>query len=293
VQELTPQHKREMKRLIRKIVTFFDTETCYPRGHVFLDKVVLAHVSKSLNLAKAVMALIDSGFPDEAFGLSRTMLEIALNLRFITNRYSEERAKRFVHYISRWKMELVRRSLKHFYLTDSNGNFILDAKGKRTPHYTKAQLRGLMRDYNRHVKFARKYPSRTSWTETRNRKSKGGAWMMAMEPDRYESVNGVPLKWEFDYDWMYFWTSQYVHATVVSMESGHATRPRDPFVVRKPFQDGKSNADMAVFNTAVQLNKILLMAFRALGQPFHPKIADPLGQFVVRMVRGDSGAQQP
>ena len=111
--------------------------------------------------------------------------------------------------------------------------------------------------------------------------------MMANEPDRYESVNGVPMKWEFDYDWMYFWTSQYVHATVVSMEPGNATRPTHPFIVRKPFQESQSTADLAVFNTAVQLNKILLMAFRALGYPYDPKIADPLGDFVVRMVRED------
>jgi len=86
VQELTPQRKREMKRLLRKIVTFIDNQTLYPRGNFFLDKVVLAHVSKSLNVAQSIMALIDAGFPEEAFGMSRTMVEIALNLRYITNR---------------------------------------------------------------------------------------------------------------------------------------------------------------------------------------------------------------
>jgi hypothetical protein len=48
-----------------------------------------------------------------------------------------------------------------------------------------------------------------------------------------------------------------------------------------------------VFNAAVQLNKILLMAFRALGRPYPPKIADPLGDFVIKMVRGDAGKHQP
>jgi hypothetical protein len=293
VEELTPRRKREMKRLLRKIVTFIDNQTLYPRGHVFLDKVVLAHVSKALNVAQGIMALIEAGFPEEAFGLSRTMVEIALNLRFITNRNSEQRAKRFVHYLSRWKMELMRRALKHFYCTDANGNWVLDAKGEKIPHYTKAEFRQMLKKYEMHTKIARKFPKRTSWTDTGSKISRGGVWMMAMEPDRYESVNGVPMKWEFDYDWMYFWTSQYVHATVVSMDSSHATRPTDRFVVRKPFQDAQSNADMAVFNAAVQLNKILLMAFRALGHPYPPKIADPLGDFVIRMVRGDAGTQQP
>jgi hypothetical protein len=295
VQDLTPQRKREMKQLLRTIVTFIDNQTIYPRGHVFLDKVVLAHVSKALNVAQSIMTLIDAGFPEEAFGVSRTMVEIALNLRHITNRNSEQRAQRFVHYVARWKMELMRRALKHFYRTDAHGNWVLDAKGEKIPNYTRADFRNMLdkKKYATYAKVARKYPKRTSWTDTGSKGSRGGAWMMAMEPDRYESVNGVPMKWEFDYDWMYFWTSQYVHATVVSMEDGHATRPTEPFVVRRPFQRAQSNGDMAVFNAAVQLNKILLMAYRALGHPYPPGIADPLGAFVVKMVRGDVDKQQP
>jgi hypothetical protein len=295
VQDLTPQRKREMKRLLRKIVAFIDNQGIYPRSQVFLDKVVLAHVSKALNVAQSIMALIDAGFPEEAFGVSRTMVEIALNLRYITNRNSEQRAQRFVHYIARWKMELMRRGLKHFYRTDENGNWVLDANGEKIPNYTKADFRNMLekKRYAAYVKAARKYPKRTSWTDTGSKATKGGAWMMAMEPDKYESVNGVPMKWEFDYDWMYFWTSQYVHATVVSMEDGHATSPTEPFIVRKPSQPARSSADMAAFNAAVQLNKILLMAHRALGYTYPPEIANPLGAFVVKMVRGDAGKQQP
>jgi hypothetical protein len=238
------------------------------------------------------MALIDAGFPEEAFGMSRTMVEIALNLRFITNRNSEQRAKRFVHYLSRWKLEILRRSLKHFYIMDPDGKFVFDAKGNRISKYTKPQLRKMMGDYKMHARIARKYPKRTSWTDTGHHKMRGGAWMMAMETDRYDSISGVPVKWEFDYDWMYFWTSQYVHATVVSMEPAHATLPTHPFMVRKPFQETKRIADLAVFTTAVQLNKSLVMAFRALGHPFHSDIADPLGAFIVKMVKEDPGKQQ-
>jgi hypothetical protein len=192
-------------------------------------------------------------------------------------------------------MELMRRGLKHFYRTDENGNWVLDANGEKIPNYTRADFRNMLekKRYAAYTKAARKYPKRTSWTDTGSKASRGGAWMMAMEPDRYESVNGVPMKWEFDYDWMYFWTSQYVHATVVSMEDGHATSPTDPFIVRKPSQPARSSADMAAFNAAVQLNKILLMAYRALGYTYPPEIADPLGAFVVKMVRGDAGKQQP
>ena len=112
--ELNPQHKRKMQRVIRKIQTFFDNTQIYPRRRVLLDNVVLAHVSKGIKVAQGVLCLIDAGLPEEAFGLSRTLVEVAFNLRFITNRYSKRRAKRFVDYDARWKMEQIRRAVKHF-----------------------------------------------------------------------------------------------------------------------------------------------------------------------------------
>lgn len=272
--KLKSKHKREMKRLIRLIRNHFNKTRFFARGHIFLDKVVLGHISKSLSVAEAVMHLVDRGLAEEAFGLSRTLVEIALNLRFITNKNSEARAKRFVHYFARWKMELMRRTLKHMYTVDADGNKI--------PQYTKAELRKMMRDYKQSVKLARKYPNRTSWTQTRNRKSKGGVWMMANEPDKHEMLNGVPFKWEFDYDWIYFWTSQYVHATVVSLDS-HAVLPLEPFLMTAAPARGRFTDGLAVFNTAAYLNKILISAFRALGHPFDPKLADPLGNLLVEM----------
>jgi len=156
--------KRELKRLLRKVGAFIDNQAIYPRGNVFLDKVVAAHVSKALNVAQSIIALIDAGFSEEAFGVSRTMVEIALNLRYITNRNSEQRAQRFVHYIARWKMELMRRGLKHFYRTDENGNWVLDAKGEKIPNYTKADFRNMLdkKRYANYAKTARKYPKRTT-----------------------------------------------------------------------------------------------------------------------------------
>lgn len=79
---------------------------------------------------QVVVCLIDEGLPEEAFGLSRTLVEIALSLRFITNRYAERRARRFAHYSAEWKLELIRRAVKHFKSQD--------AKGQLQPKYTKA-----------------------------------------------------------------------------------------------------------------------------------------------------------
>lgn len=274
------EHRRELKRIIRKIEAYFNKTSYYPRGHMYLDKVVFAHVSKALRVARSVVSLIEAGFPEEAFGLSRTLVEIALNLRFITNRHSERRAQRFVHYLAKWKMELLRRMLKHFYR--------LDKKGNKKPIYRKAALRSAMPDYKRLVKMARKYPNRTSWTETSNRKaSRGGAWMMALEPDQHELMHGLPVKWEFDYDWIYFWTSQYVHATAVSMDDNHAVLPRDVFLMRRTPERGQYTAGLAVLNTAVYVAKILVLSFRALQHPLPSSLRDPLWKLLKGMNKSD------
>src|SRR5258707_6501602 len=54
-----------------------------PYRHPF-DILSLAIVSKVFTLSKACLTLLASGFPDEAFGLSRSIVECATNLRFLT-----------------------------------------------------------------------------------------------------------------------------------------------------------------------------------------------------------------
>lgn len=58
----------------------------YPRSPWMypFDLVGLATVSKALALSKACLKLVSSGFPDEAYGLSRSIVECANNLRFMT-----------------------------------------------------------------------------------------------------------------------------------------------------------------------------------------------------------------
>src|SRR5262249_29219348 len=155
-------------------------------------------------------------------------------------------------------------------------------KGNRIPLYTKLQIRTMMKHYKSYAKVARKFPSRTSWTQTKNRRASGGGTrMMANEPDTQEFVEGTRFKWEFDYDWIYFWTSQYVHATAVSVDA-HAVRRGEPFLI-KGSQENDATAGLAVFNVGIYLWKILLMAFRAVGHPFDPKISEPLWAFLVSL----------
>lgn len=269
------RNRRAVKHAVRKIRAFLDERRYYPRAHLFADKVALGLLSKGITVAESVLCLVEAGFPEEAFGLSRTLVEVALNLRFIAKRDSERRATRFVHYYARWKMEQIRRALKHF-----KGE---QAGGRQMPKYTKSQLRKQVPAYTKLVKISQKFPDKTSWTVTRNRRaSRGGAWRLANEPDRFEKVEGKRVRWEFDYDWIYFWTSQYVHATAVSVES-HAVIPREVFTVREAPHRGEHTGDLAVFNCALYVQKILVLTYRVIGHVLPDEVVNPLASVITRM----------
>jgi Family of unknown function (DUF5677) len=60
--------------------------------------VALANVSKAFALAKACLVLLRSDSPDEAFGLSRSIVECSNNLRYMTEKSGEQdkRVRAFV-----------------------------------------------------------------------------------------------------------------------------------------------------------------------------------------------------
>jgi hypothetical protein len=278
--QLERAHKRQLKRATRTIASFMNEQQFHPRGNVLLDRVVLALVSKAVKVSQAVTCLIDAGLPEEAFGLSRTLVEVALSLRFITNRYCERRARRFVRYVGKWKVQMMHRLAR---LT------VLDNAGRSQPKYTRKQLQKMMPDYKLMLKWARAYPPSPAahWSQTRyGKKGKKGrsssARTLAEEADGYEKVNGARINWQFDYEWIYSWTSQFVHATAASMNS-HVAGPRETFVVQVALDRTQGVEMSAVFNTALYLLKILKMAFRAIGQPFPAKTSAPLEKLLLQI----------
>jgi hypothetical protein len=94
----------------------------------------------------------------------------------------------------------------------------------------------------------------------------GQAKLMALEEDPLElDPQGQPEKSEFDYDPLYFWTSHFVHATVVGIE-GHACEPGDVFKVRSRIWVDKGRGADALFNVLVFLDKIFIRACRAMNE---------------------------
>jgi hypothetical protein len=77
---------RKVSRFVRIAESEINRLGIYPRPPWMypFDILGLATVSKAFALSNACLTLVRSGSPDEAFGLSRSLVECSNNLRFIT-----------------------------------------------------------------------------------------------------------------------------------------------------------------------------------------------------------------
>lgn len=92
----------------------------YGRLYVF-DQVILGLLSKSFSISDAALTLIENEHPEEAYGLSRSLVECALNLRFLTQ--DEDRAEREIR---AWKFARFFYKEKQYWLYQAK-QWITDA----------------------------------------------------------------------------------------------------------------------------------------------------------------------
>ncbi len=232
---------------IRKLERHLNKQGIIPATHSFRTAVILPLLSKSLTLGRAICALIDAGFPAEAFAMSRTLIEIFFCVRYITNKDTENRARTYVKYHARVRLEW--KSIIEKYLPNSAPNL-------RT-------LDPLV------LETAKEFKNKAHWTG-----GGGQAKLMALEEDTVEVDElGQPFKSEFDYEALYFWTSHYVHATVEGIH-GHSCAPGEIFKVRARSWEDKECGDHALLNTLVFLCKMFIHACRSMNEEQPPALQD-------------------
>lgn len=107
-----PSTKEILKRIV-KLERHLNGLKVVPATHRLRSLVVLPLLSKALTLGRAICVLIDAGFPAEAFATSRTLLEILFSVRYITNKFTEQRAEKYIKYEARVKMEWMKIAQKH------------------------------------------------------------------------------------------------------------------------------------------------------------------------------------
>jgi uncharacterized protein DUF5677 len=241
-----PTTRRVIKE-IRRLERHLNGLKVIPATRFYRTAVILPLLSKALTVGRAVCALIDAGFPAEAFATSRTLIEIFFCVRYITNKDTENRARRYVKYHARVRLEW--KSIIEKYFPKSVPNLrTLDTLVLET---------------------AKEYKSKTHWTE-----AGGQTKLMALEEDTVE-VDGLgnPFKSEFDYEALYFWTSHYVHATVEGIHA-HACAPGEIFKVRARSREDKERGEDALFNVVVFLCKIFIHACRSMNEDQPPALQD-------------------
>lgn len=221
------------------------------------NAVILALLSKALTVGRAICVLINAGFPAEAFAMSRTLIEIYFCLRYIGNKDTETRAETYVKYDARVRQEWQTIIMKHY---------------PQTPRKSIALDDELLQ-------VASGFKSKAHWTG-----SGGQAKLMALEPDEFEKdEHGEPIKSEFDYDALYFWTSHYVHATVPAIQA-HTCARGEIFKVRgQRWMDEPCGAD-ALFNTVIFLCKIFVVACRAMNEE-QPAILQDMYKMIAGFAR--------
>jgi uncharacterized protein DUF5677 len=75
------EFRSSVQRFVQRTRILLDKCAYYPRFGSYKDSVLLAVFSKSIRASESICWLLDGGFDEEAFGLTRTLLDLLFNIR--------------------------------------------------------------------------------------------------------------------------------------------------------------------------------------------------------------------
>ncbi len=229
-----------VQRYVLRIRSLLDSRGYYPRLGVYADSVFLSLFSKSIRVSETICALVGDGFNEEAFGMTRTLLDLLITVRFIANKKTERRAERFFNFLARDTVSWLGIIQTHY-------------PGKPLPP---------MPDLPKILKTASTYPDPHRWAG-----SGMSAYTLAMEPSTWEFDDiGEPLTLQFWYDAVFHWTSHFVHPTIAALESHVVKAGKDIFTVHAranilPHKYG----ELTLFNTANMLGQVVCQFFHGMN----------------------------
>jgi len=187
--------------------------------------------------------LAEQGLGDEAFILSRTVLELCLSTYFIVNKDSEERAQRYIEYFGKDREHLTKLMSKY-----------------------QASVDRFSSDHERLLEMATQFKNPHSWGDG------GGMASMAREAPQWN--DGEPHSpTEYWYDVIYRVLSHVCHGTCVGaysdlLEINYSHNGcYDPFTFWES-KDSEVNATKAVLNAFIFTAGCVRYAFHGLGTNF-------------------------
>lgn len=229
----------EIRLLIKRLEDFIDLSEVIPATRFYRTIVILGLLSKALTVGRSICCLVENDFSAEAFGLTRTLIDIFFTVRYISNVDTEARSERYARFFAKNHEDWTKIVCKFYPATT-------------IPDTT---------EHQEYLEVAKEYKRPNEWTGLG-----GQTREMAVEPDTFEfDSNGKPVNCEFDYEVIYKWTSHYVHGTVSSLES-HLTEAEEVFRVRARSSLERGKVDTALFNVLVYISKIFVRAYRAMRE---------------------------
>src|SRR6266852_4039412 len=149
----------QVRAQVKRLENWINGLEMIPATQIYRSKVILPLFSKALTVGRAICVLVDKGFPAEAFGLSRTLVDIFFCVRYMSNKDTEARITTYVEYFARVHQEW--------------GSII-------AKHFPKSKVRFPLW-HDEVMKVATKFPSKHQWTG-----HGGQAKFMALEEDTRE-----------------------------------------------------------------------------------------------------------
>jgi hypothetical protein len=234
------QCERSEVEHVRKFVAYvkrrINDARYYPPVEGYRYIVALALYSKCITVAEAILVLLDAGFNDEAFGMTRTLVDVYFTLRYIANQDTDGRARRF----------------SEFAFKDATvWNDVITTYWPQ-----KAQPLD-----SRTTRIASTYPHPHHWSGKTVKE-------MALEPDMLDvdPATGKPFVHAFAYQVIYRWTSHYVHPAIGALQNHLVKAGQDPFTVNSR----KNKRDMrhfTLFNVAAYVANTMISFYRCWGDP--------------------------
>ena len=227
-----------LSKQIDAIERWFNDQRIYPRDlpNLYVDKAPLALVAKCISVARAVCCLVRDGFHAEAFGLTRTQVEIAFACRYFACGDSVQRTREYVEYFGKDRETWTKMMQKHH--------------PDLTPVFSA--------DHNQLLSLGKNYRNPSRWAAKTLAE-------MSRETNAIDVHDGTPLTWEYHYDMIYRWTSHYVHATVVALNA-KVWPEASPFEIRKSAEENLGR--MALYNAYAFLVYSSEFTCRVLGIDF-------------------------
>lgn len=187
------------------------------------DHIGLALVSKAFSLSNALLALLEAGFADEAFGLSRSLMECALTLRFLTQD----------------KNKLNQRSLDYAQFEVKDKQYwmhyaLQNAAGE--PMEQKIRDRAKQFDLTEDAKGVQKH-----WSG-----KDGFAWKVNLDDHPLDNATSTELVKKSTYAVEYHGTSSYVHCYSPAVNN-FLPSERTPFEVRESTGEWHNSSQVSLF----------------------------------------------